>query len=60
MTSAQVTDDAMVVERTGAPVYVLEGERTNFKITVPEDLWLAETFIREGRLLTSFRRRRFV
>jgi 2-C-methyl-D-erythritol 4-phosphate cytidylyltransferase len=39
----------MVVERTGARVYVLEGERTNFKITVPEDLWLAELMIREGR-----------
>ena len=47
---AQVTDDATVVERLGTPVYVLEGERTNFKITVPEDLWLAETLIREGRL----------
>jgi 2-C-methyl-D-erythritol 4-phosphate cytidylyltransferase len=46
---AQVTDDAMVVERTGARVYVIEGERTNFKITVPEDLWLAELMIREGR-----------
>ena len=47
---AHVTDDAMVVERTGVPVYVLEGERTNFKVTVPEDVWLAETLIREGRL----------
>ena len=47
---ARVTDDAMVVERIGAPVYVLEGERTNFKITVPEDVWLAETLIREGRV----------
>jgi 2-C-methyl-D-erythritol 4-phosphate cytidylyltransferase len=47
---AQVTDDAMVVERIGTQVYVLEGERTNFKITVPEDVWLAETLIREGRL----------
>jgi 2-C-methyl-D-erythritol 4-phosphate cytidylyltransferase len=47
---AQVTDDAMVVERLGTPVYVLEGERTNFKITLPEDLWLAETLIREGRV----------
>jgi 2-C-methyl-D-erythritol 4-phosphate cytidylyltransferase len=47
---ARVTDDAMVVERIGTPVYVLEGERTNFKITVPEDVWLAETLIREGRV----------
>jgi 2-C-methyl-D-erythritol 4-phosphate cytidylyltransferase len=47
---AQGTDDAMLVERLGAPVYVLEGERTNFKITGPEDLWLAEALIREGRV----------
>jgi 2-C-methyl-D-erythritol 4-phosphate cytidylyltransferase len=47
---AQVTDDATVVERIGTPVYVLEGERTNFKITIPEDVWLAETLIREGRV----------
>ena len=46
----QVTDDATVVERIGTPVYVLEGERTNLKITLPEDVWLAETLIREGRL----------
>lgn len=47
---AVATDDAMLVERIGVPVYVLEGERTNIKITVPEDLWLAELMIREGRV----------
>jgi 2-C-methyl-D-erythritol 4-phosphate cytidylyltransferase len=46
----EVTDDAMVVERLGQPVYVLEGERSNIKITLPEDIWLAETMIREGRV----------
>jgi 2-C-methyl-D-erythritol 4-phosphate cytidylyltransferase len=46
----QVTDDAMLVERIGSPVYVLEGERTNIKITVPEDVWLAEMLIRSGRV----------
>ncbi len=46
----QVTDDAMAVERAGEPVYVLEGERNNFKITLPEDLWLAESLIREGKV----------
>ncbi|MGH7811925.1 MAG: 2-C-methyl-D-erythritol 4-phosphate cytidylyltransferase, partial [Candidatus Binatia bacterium] len=46
----EVTDDAMVVERLGKPVYLLEGERTNFKITLPEDIWLAEMMIREGRV----------
>ena len=44
------TDDAALVERIGVPVFVLEGERTNLKITVPEDLWLAELMIREGRV----------
>lgn len=46
----QATDDAMLVERIGTPVYVIDGERTNFKITVREDVWLAETLIREGRV----------
>jgi 2-C-methyl-D-erythritol 4-phosphate cytidylyltransferase/2-C-methyl-D-erythritol 4-phosphate cytidylyltransferase/2-C-methyl-D-erythritol 2,4-cyclodiphosphate synthase len=46
----EATDDAMVVERFGKPVYVLEGERTNFKITLPEDVWLAEMMIRDGRV----------
>lgn len=44
------TDDAMIVERLGVPVYMLDGERTNFKVTVPDDLWLAELMIREGRI----------
>jgi 2-C-methyl-D-erythritol 4-phosphate cytidylyltransferase len=45
----EATDDAMLVERLGKPVYVVQGERTNFKITLPEDVWLAEMMIREGR-----------
>lgn len=44
------TDDAMLVEQAGKPVWVIEGEKTNLKITVPEDLWLAEAMIREGRI----------
>jgi 2-C-methyl-D-erythritol 4-phosphate cytidylyltransferase len=44
------TDDAMLVERLGMPVYIIDGERTNFKITVPQDVWLAESLIREGRV----------
>lgn len=36
------TDDAMVVERTGAPVAIAEGEYTNIKITTPDDLPWAE------------------
>ncbi|MBI2231857.1 MAG: 2-C-methyl-D-erythritol 4-phosphate cytidylyltransferase [Deltaproteobacteria bacterium] len=44
------TDDAMLVEQMGKPVWVIDGEKTNMKITMPEDLWLAEAMIREGRI----------
>lgn len=44
----EATDDAMVVERMDKPVFVVPGERTNIKITVPEDLLLAEAMIRAG------------
>ena len=46
----EATDDAMVVEQFGKPVFVLEGERSNIKITLPEDIWLAEMMIRDGRV----------
>jgi 2-C-methyl-D-erythritol 4-phosphate cytidylyltransferase len=42
------TDDATLVEQMGKPVFFLEGERTNIKITVPEDVLLAEALLREG------------
>jgi 2-C-methyl-D-erythritol 4-phosphate cytidylyltransferase len=45
-----VSDDALAVERYGKPVFVVQGERLNFKITVPEDVWLAELLLREGRV----------
>ncbi len=35
------TDDASVVERSGVEVTLVEGERTNLKITTPEDFLLA-------------------
>lgn len=40
------TDDASLVERTGVPVAVIEGERTNIKVTTPSDLAWAEWFMR--------------
>lgn len=46
----EATDDAMLVEKQGQRVFVLDGERTNFKITFPDDLWLAETMIQQGRI----------
>ena len=43
------TDDAMLIERMGGSVYVVEGERSNLKITVPEDILFAETLIQNSR-----------
>lgn len=40
--SEAMTDDAMLVERLGAPVAIVEGSAHNIKITSPEDLRLAE------------------
>jgi 2-C-methyl-D-erythritol 4-phosphate cytidylyltransferase len=46
----EATDDAMLVERLGKTVAVLEGDPSNIKITTPEDLLLAEALLREGRV----------
>jgi 2-C-methyl-D-erythritol 4-phosphate cytidylyltransferase len=37
----EMTDDALLVERTGIPVKVIEGSEENIKITTPRDLELA-------------------
>ena len=42
---AGFTDDASVVEGAGASVTLVEGERTNIKITTHEDITLAESFL---------------
>ncbi len=43
----QVTDDAMVVEQEmNLPVKLIEGTYENIKITTPEDLDLAEVFVK--------------
>jgi 2-C-methyl-D-erythritol 4-phosphate cytidylyltransferase len=39
------TDDAAVVLRCGVPVFVIQGERANVKITVPADLAIAEALL---------------
>ncbi len=46
----EATDDAMLVERLGKKVAVLEGHPANIKITFPEDFLLAEVLLREGRV----------
>ena len=43
-----VTDDAMVLERvTGEKVRVIEGSYQNLKITTPEDLLVAEAYLKD-------------
>ena len=45
-----VTDDAMVVEQeSGVRIRLVEGSYQNIKITTPEDLVVAEAFLKENR-----------
>lgn len=43
---APLTDDCSAVERLGKEVYLTPGWRENIKITTPEDLSVAELFLR--------------
>jgi 2-C-methyl-D-erythritol 4-phosphate cytidylyltransferase len=40
------TDDASLIERTGGDVCIVQGDYRNIKITTPEDLLLAEAFLK--------------
>ena len=43
-----ITDDAMVVERmTNQPVKLIEGSYRNIKITTPEDMMIAEMYLKQ-------------
>ncbi len=44
------TDDASLVERLGIPVKVVQSDYRNIKVTTPEDLLVAEAFLREEGL----------
>jgi 2-C-methyl-D-erythritol 4-phosphate cytidylyltransferase len=44
------TDDASLVERLGVTVHILPGSYTNIKITTPEDLLLANLFLKMNTL----------
>jgi 2-C-methyl-D-erythritol 4-phosphate cytidylyltransferase len=44
------TDDASLVERLGYPVAVALGERSNIKVTTPEDLEWGATFMKRLRV----------
>jgi 2-C-methyl-D-erythritol 4-phosphate cytidylyltransferase len=41
----EMTDDALLVERTGVPVKIIEGSEENIKITTPRDLELARFLV---------------
>jgi 2-C-methyl-D-erythritol 4-phosphate cytidylyltransferase len=43
------TDDASVMEATGASIHLVEGEYTNLKITTPEDLLVAESILEQAK-----------
>lgn len=45
----EFTDDCQLMERAGARVKLVEGSRNNFKVTVPEDLPLAQAVLTERR-----------
>jgi 2-C-methyl-D-erythritol 4-phosphate cytidylyltransferase len=40
------TDDASLIEEAGGRVLAVEGEKTNIKLTTPEDLTLAEAILK--------------
>ena len=42
-----VTDDCAAVERLGKQVWLAEGDRSNVKITTPDDLAIAEALLRQ-------------
>jgi 2-C-methyl-D-erythritol 4-phosphate cytidylyltransferase len=46
---SDVTDEASAMEAAGHPVLLVEGERENFKITLPEDLQWAKRLLLEEK-----------
>lgn len=46
--SHNATDDAMLVEEIGAPVRIVDGDYRNIKVTTPEDLLIAEMYIKKS------------
>jgi 2-C-methyl-D-erythritol 4-phosphate cytidylyltransferase len=48
--SGYATDDSGLIEKLGVKVKIVQGEYTNIKITTPEDLKIAETFLNAKKL----------
>lgn len=47
-TLKSATDDCVLAEKCGAMIYVTEGSYRNIKITTPEDMEIAEIFLRRS------------
>ena len=47
----EVTDDALLIEKMGIPIKVIEGSESNIKITTPTDLELADFLLEEGQII---------
>src|SRR5581483_2024051 len=47
--AAEATDEAMLAEQAGHRVRIVDGERSNIKITTPEDLAAAEALARAAQ-----------
>lgn len=45
---ADATDDCVLAERCGAKIFITDGSYKNIKITTPEDMEIAEIFIRRS------------
>ena len=45
-TIKNATDDCVLAEKTGASIHITEGSYKNIKITTPEDIKMAEIFLR--------------
>ena len=48
--SIEFTDECMIVERLGVAVSIVEGSPRNIKITLPEDLILAEALLKQSKV----------
>jgi len=42
------TDDCSLMEQAGISVHTVEGDPKNIKITLPEDIYFAETILKGG------------
>jgi 2-C-methyl-D-erythritol 4-phosphate cytidylyltransferase/2-C-methyl-D-erythritol 2,4-cyclodiphosphate synthase len=54
-TASDATDEAMLAERAGHSVYLVEGDPRNLKITTPEDLEIAERLAATNGRVASIR-----